>query len=535
MTPNMKRRPGWLSVLYRHRRTHNFRSIVQRDRCYLRNFSSGNLPSETFDLDKKSRDRDYAASFATKSLLGTANRTGNEESNDMVLSDSDSRWDDYFYLHREVAHRVVDRLQDVTRAFPILVDVSAGPGFIREALGSGRYSRYGRSSPNDISNNENSETQKNTDIESATDIEATQVLIQLDTSEEMLNLNRTLATKGKSFALRDAFNNHSEEEGPPKAVIEITRKQAENELIKRFPGLYTCLDDLLVPGAVLHSAFLDPNTFTSVTLADDDDYTEDDLNDSGDLRETKHLHDGSDHCEDNDDKNLMSVLILNIHLPSSESLLSHGVQPNSCPGAVVSSMGFHWINNVEFALLQYRRILRKDGAIFCSFLGGDTLAELRASFLLADQERNGVFTPTHVSPMAGPPDVGALIQTCGLTLPAIDHDVLRVEYKSVVHLWEHLQNMGESNAILAAGKSHVTREVLLATAAAYHSLFSKGLNVGGDIHNQEYDNSEGIIASFNVIHFIAWVPDASQPQPKKRGSVQRGFAARNGVSSSQKS
>ena len=94
---------------------------------------------------------------------------------------------------------------------------------------------------------------------------------------------------------------------------------------------------------------------------------------------------------------------------------------------VMSSMVMHWINDIPLFLRQVRKILKPDGAFIGSMLGGSTLQELSHCFYLAEQERNGGFSP-HCSPFAAPSDVASLMQAAGFNLPTIDVDTLTVRF-----------------------------------------------------------------------------------------------------------
>jgi NADH dehydrogenase [ubiquinone] 1 alpha subcomplex assembly factor 5 len=83
---------------------------------------------------------------------------------------------------------------------------------------------------------------------------------------------------------------------------------------------------------------------------------------------------------------------------------------------VLSNLWLHWVNDLPGYLTQIRRSLRPDGAFIGAILGGSTLQELRSAFAVADMERKGGVTP-HVSPFAGPRDVGDLLGRAGFTLP----------------------------------------------------------------------------------------------------------------------
>jgi NADH dehydrogenase [ubiquinone] 1 alpha subcomplex assembly factor 5 len=69
--------------------------------------------------------------------------------------------------------------------------------------------------------------------------------------------------------------------------------------------------------------------------------------------------------------------------------------------------------------------------------------------------------------------------------------------------------MGESNAAFNRPLT-VGRDVLLAASAIYDEMYPK---------NNPETNEKGVHATFQIIYFIAWKKDASQPQPLERGSA----------------
>ena len=169
------------------------------------------------------------------------------------------------------------------------------------------------------------------------------------------------------------------------------------------------------------------------------------------------------------------------------------------------------MNNVPGLLREAQRVLKPDGVFLAAFLGGETLAELRSSFVAAEQERDGGVSP-HVSPMMGVADAGNLLSAAGFGIPTVDSDMFTIEYPSAFSVMEHLQAMGESSASLAA-RPGARQSTLLAAASVYHSLYG----------NPE-DGS--VPATYEVIYMIGWKPAPTQPAPLARGSVPKGFAAR---------
>lgn len=178
--------------------------------------------------------------------------------------------------------------------------------------------------------------------------------------------------------------------------------------------------------------------------------------------------------------------------------------PPKSADLIISSMALHWINDLPGALVKARRALKPNGLFLAAFLGGETLAEMRSSFVLADLERHGGVSQ-HMSPLASMADAGALLHAAGFALPTVDTEVIRVGYPDAWTLWHHLRAMGESNATLRRTPSNLA--TLLASAAIYRELYG--------------DEEGNIAATFQVIYMIGWGPSAAdQPRPLPRGSGQ---------------
>jgi NADH dehydrogenase [ubiquinone] 1 alpha subcomplex assembly factor 5 len=121
---------------------------------------------------------------------------------------------------------------------------------------------------------------------------------------------------------------------------------------------------------------------------------------------------------------------------------------------------------------------------------------------LAEQERKGGLSP-HVSPFTQVRDVGMLLNTSGFTMLTIDTDEITVGYPSMFELMFDLKGMAENNAAFNR-PVHLNRDAMMAAAAIYKDMYGK---------------DEGIPATFQIIYFIGWKYDKSQPQPVERGSA----------------
>ncbi|MCC6598125.1 MAG: methyltransferase domain-containing protein [Alphaproteobacteria bacterium] len=174
--------------------------------------------------------------------------------------------------------------------------------------------------------------------------------------------------------------------------------------------------------------------------------------------------------------------------------------------AVFSVLDLHAVNDLPGALLQIRRSLRPDGLFLAALFGGETLHELRASLMQAELSLKGGIAP-RIFPFADKPQMGALLQRAGFSLPVVDSEILSVSYDNIFKLMHDLRFMGESNVIAARSKTNPGRALFLKAAEHYGKNF-KGLD--GRLN-----------ASFEIIFLIGWAPHESQQQPLAPGSAQK--------------
>ena len=173
--------------------------------------------------------------------------------------------------------------------------------------------------------------------------------------------------------------------------------------------------------------------------------------------------------------------------------------------AVISCLSMHWVNDLPGALAQIHRSLRPDGLFLASILGGDTLSELREVMIVAEQETTGGASP-RISPFAGVPDLGALLQRAGFALPVVDSDSLTVTYPDIFRLMTELRGMGETSVLLERSRNPLPRRVLLRAAELYRQRF-------GDADGR-------ITATFQILTMTGWKPHSTQQQPLRPGSAR---------------
>jgi SAM-dependent methyltransferase len=170
---------------------------------------------------------------------------------------------------------------------------------------------------------------------------------------------------------------------------------------------------------------------------------------------------------------------------------------------VVSVLALQEVNDVPGMLIQMRRLLRPDGLMLATMLGGETLMELRTALTQAESDIYGGASP-RVLPFVDVRTAGALLQRTGYALPVTDAEMLTVRYDDLWALMGDLRNAGGQNALHARSRKPAGRR-LFARAA--------------EIYANEFSDSDGRVrATFSFISLSGWAPHESQQKPLKPGS-----------------
>lgn len=171
---------------------------------------------------------------------------------------------------------------------------------------------------------------------------------------------------------------------------------------------------------------------------------------------------------------------------------------------VVSHLCLHWTNDLPGSLIQLRRTLKPDGLFLATVFGGETLTELRASWLAAESNRRGGVTP-RVSPLLDVRDSGNLLVRAGFALPVTDMDRYTLEFSDLRELTQLLRRMGATNAVADRSRSLTTPEL-------WHAV--------EDHYAAHFVNTDGkLTATFDVITMTGWAPASSQQKPLAPGSA----------------
>jgi len=193
-------------------------------------------------------------------------------------------------------------------------------------------------------------------------------------------------------------------------------------------------------------------------------------------------------------------------LPSADDHLGLG---DAQYDAVFSVLDLQTFNDVPGALIQMRRALKPDGLLLACLFAGDTLTELRQSWLAAEAAVAGGVSP-RVSPMIDVRELGGLLQRAGLALPVADLDRTLVRYADAVALIHEIRELGLSNVLVGRSKVPVSRRLLGAAVNHYQQNFA--------------DPDGRVRATVEVAWITGWAPHESQQQPLKPGSAKARLA-----------
>lgn len=171
---------------------------------------------------------------------------------------------------------------------------------------------------------------------------------------------------------------------------------------------------------------------------------------------------------------------------------------------VLSAGVLDQVGDLPGALTLIRRVLRPDGVFLGAFLGGGSLPALRAALRVAEGNRPAA----RLHPQIDVRSAGDLLVRAGFTLPVADVETFDVRYASFGRLLDDLRGMAASNIL--TGRSAMTRGTLARAAAAFAEA------AGPDGRTTE---------RFVIVFVTGWAPDASQPQPARRGSATASLAA----------
>ncbi len=137
---------------------------------------------------------------------------------------------------------------------------------------------------------------------------------------------------------------------------------------------------------------------------------------------------------------------------------------------IISCLTLHQLNKVFETLRGSYTLLRADGLYLAAFWGGETLHELRQSFLRAEIEITGG-AALRVHPMIKPEDATALFNRSGFKSAVIDYEKFTIIYPCLNPLLKEIKKMGEGNSVAQELPKYLSRSILKRAEEIYRQLF----------------------------------------------------------------
>jgi SAM-dependent methyltransferase len=168
---------------------------------------------------------------------------------------------------------------------------------------------------------------------------------------------------------------------------------------------------------------------------------------------------------------------------------------------VIAAGTLDTVADLPGALILARRVLKPDGLFLGCMIGSPSLPMLRQALSAADPAVRRLHP--QVDPRAG----GDLLARAGFALPVADATTLNLSYRSLDRLVADLRASAATNVLTE--RQPLTRKAYADARQAFAAL--------GD--------GERTTESITILTLTGWAPDASQPQPAKRGSATASLAS----------
>jgi len=213
---------------------HNVRSESKNAQMRNRWFSVDTSVSKAFDRDLKKKQRDNAARSRRAWRSAALNGTSGDDTVD------------YNYFHKEMAIRLVDRLDDIKRAegFPLALDIGAGPGHIYQAVCS-----------DDAFQGEGG-------------IGGVRKMVMLDSSDGMLNLTDDGDIEGSHRC--DVYRLHADEEDIlpfPDGTFDLVMSSQSIHWVNDLPKLFQEVFRVLKPDGCFMFSMIGGATLSELRVA----------------------------------------------------------------------------------------------------------------------------------------------------------------------------------------------------------------------------------------------------------------------------
>lgn len=168
---------------------------------------------------------------------------------------------------------------------------------------------------------------------------------------------------------------------------------------------------------------------------------------------------------------------------------------------LVSNLCLQWVEDLDRALVEFRRVLRPGGWLLLSSFGPDTLHELREAWRAADDRE-------HVHRFVPIQQLGDRMLALGWVDPVLDSERYTLLYDDARQLMRELKAIGAGNALHDRRRGLTGKSGLQRMLAAYESRRRDGR----------------LPASYEVLFAQARAPGAGQALPLAEGGAEARFS-----------
>ena len=163
---------------------------------------------------------------------------------------------------------------------------------------------------------------------------------------------------------------------------------------------------------------------------------------------------------------------------------------------VFTSLMLQWVQPLDAALGEIRRVLRPGGLLLASSFGPLTLQELRLAWAAAD---DGV----HVNEFVDMLDFGSALQRAGYIEPVLDVDRHLRHYPDAAALMHSIKAIGAHNVHAARRRGLTGRHAFARMMQAYEAQRA----------------AAGLPATWQVVYAVAWAPESAPARAAGDGEV----------------